>query len=92
MLKKETWSRECDCIDKFVSGLGGFLIYAIMMLLGTMGGYESELLVELLPVISSELGLDAFFIALGILYCSLLYAGAYVFEFVCDVSGHGDSL
>ena len=91
MLKKETWSRQCDCIDKFVLGLGGFLIYTIMMLLWPMGGSESELLVELLPVISSEFGLNAFFVALGILYCLLMYGGAYVTEFWCDASGHCDS-
>ena len=92
MLKKETWSRQCDCVGKFVAHLGAFFFYAAMMMtLWIMGDSEVELFIEFLPVISSEFGLNAFFMALGIFYCSVMYGGAYVIEIRCDASGHGDS-
>lgn len=92
MLKKEMWSRQCDCVGKFVPHLGAFFAYAAaLVMLSVIDGSEIEPLIEFLPVISSEFGLNVFCIALGIFYCSVMYGGAYVIEIRCDASGHGDS-
>lgn len=92
MLRNEMWDRGCNCDAKFVPHLGAFLTYAAaVMTFWILGDSEIDLLIEVLPVISSEFGFSVFIVALGILYCKIMYVGARVIEFRCDAMGHGGS-
>ena len=92
MLLKETWSRQCDCAGKLVWENWIFFSYAVLVVrIWITGDSGIEAHIEFLPVISSEFGLNVFYVALGIVCCLVMYFGAYVTEFRCDASGHGDS-
>ena len=93
MLRKDTWSRQCGCVNNLLLHLWSFLAYSnTTLVLAAIDGIDREEgLIEALPVISTEFGLFSFWVAFGCYVGFTIWWFARRFEAECDALGHGVS-
>lgn len=93
MLRRDTWTRRCGCINNLLLHVISFLAFSKTSLILAVieGSAREEGLIDALPIISTEVGLFFFWMAFG---CYVGISGWWFtrrFEAECDALGHDGS-